>query len=33
MRDINTLTTGACWFRVATVGTALFWAGWMLSPP
>ena len=32
MREINTVTTGSCWVRVAAVGMALFWAGWMLSP-
>jgi hypothetical protein len=29
---VNTISTGSCWVRVATVGMALFWVGWMLSP-
>jgi hypothetical protein len=28
----STISTGSCWFRVLTLGAALFWAGWMLSP-
>jgi hypothetical protein len=27
----STISTGSCWVRVAAVGWAMFWAGWMLG--